>query len=185
MDGCQTVRKNGSNRRDRVGDGPVQHRSSAVDPEANGLGLVRKFERSSTTMADDSPPSTNQIIRMKARRTIQAPNLGDRFNVPLRGVDVGPETRCAHYDGPRDVIAIRFACCGVFYPCHACHLAVAEHDAERWAPDQFDTRAVLCGHCGTVLTIEQYLEGDQACSACGTAFNPRCARHYDRYFEVR
>lgn len=136
-------------------------------------------------MSDEPSPLTNQIIRAKARRTTQAPHLDNRFNVPLRGVGVGPETRCVHYDGPRDVIALRFACCGVFYPCHACHVAVADHDAERWPPDRFDTRAVRCGVCGTVLTIEQYVEGDQACSACGTTFNPRCARHYDRYFEVR
>lgn len=136
-------------------------------------------------MSDDSSPSTNRIIRTEARRTPQAPHRDDRFHVPLRGVEVGPETRCAHYHGPRDVIAIRFACCGVFHPCHACHAAVADHDAERWPRDRFDTRAVLCGACGTVLTIEQYVEADHVCSACGTAFNPRCAQHYDRYFEVR
>ncbi len=185
MNGCQAVRENGSNRRNRVGDGSVQHPSSAAGSGTSPLGSVRRFERNSTTMSDDPPSLTNRIIQAKARRTPQASHLDERFNVPLRGVEVGPETRCVHYHGPRDVIAIRFACCGVFYPCHACHVAVADHDAERWSPDRFDTRAVRCGDCGTVLTIEQYVEADHACSTCGTAFNPRCARHYDRYFEVR
>jgi len=36
----------------------------------------------------------------------------------VRGVDVGPETRCRHYDSELDVIAIRFPCCETFYPCY-------------------------------------------------------------------
>jgi uncharacterized CHY-type Zn-finger protein len=106
------------------------------------------------------------------------------FDVPLRGVEVGPETRCAHYHGPRDIIAVRFACCDAFYPCHACHRECADHESERWPPDQFDTSAVLCGKCGTALTIEQYLKAEHTCPACGGAFNPGCERHHDRYFQV-
>ena len=37
------------------------------------------------------------------RRTTTAPSADDRFSVPLRGVAVGPETRCAHWDAPVDV----------------------------------------------------------------------------------
>jgi uncharacterized CHY-type Zn-finger protein len=130
--------------------------------------------------ADDSPSD-----RWGPRRTTRAPELDPRFDVPVRGVDVGPETRCAHYHGPRDVIAIRFACCDVFYPCHACHEAIADHAPERWPPDRFDASAVLCGQCETVLTIEQYLTAEPTCPACGTAFNPGCERHHNRYFELR
>jgi uncharacterized CHY-type Zn-finger protein len=36
-----------------------------------------------------------------------------------------------------------------------------------------------------VLTIEQYLDADHMCPACGAVFNPNCARHHNRYFEVR
>jgi len=118
-------------------------------------------------------------------RTRWAPRTDDRFDVPLRGVDVGPETRCAHYRGPQDVIAVRFPCCNAFYPCHACHEALTDHAAERWAPDQFDTPGVLCGQCRAVLSIEQYLNANSTCPSCGTAFNPGCARHHNRYFEVR
>lgn len=98
------------------------------------------------------------------------------------GVDVGPETRCAHYDGERDVIAVRFGCCETFYPCHACHDAVADHDAEQLPRDRFDEPAVRCGACATTLSAATYLAADHSCPACGAAFNPGCRAHYDSYF---
>ena len=101
----------------------------------------------------------------------------------VRGVEVGPETRCTHYDGDRDVIALRFGCCGAFYACHACHEAAVDHDARPWPRDRFDEPAVLCGVCETALSVREYLDADHACPACGTAFNPECRAHYDRYFE--
>jgi len=124
----------------------------------------------------------------------------DVHGYTVRGVDVGPETRCRHYDSELDVIAIRFACCGTFYPCYECHLVAADHEAERWdvdaegsadradAEDESasnrggDTPAVLCGICGTVLTISAYLDSGDRCPSCGAEFNPGCRRHYDRYF---
>jgi uncharacterized CHY-type Zn-finger protein len=101
----------------------------------------------------------------------------------VRGVAVGPETRCAHYDGKRDVIALRFGCCETFYPCHACHAAVADHESEPWPRERFDDPAVLCGGCGTALSARSYLEADHECPACSAAFNPGCEAHYSRYFE--
>ena len=137
----------------------------------------------------------------------------------VRGVDVGPETRCHHYDSDLDVIAIRFPCCGTFYPCYECHLAAANHEPERWgesgstvsrsgeddgsaapeggksgesetrtngsaesSPAGTDADAVLCGVCGTVLTVAEYVDCDDRCPNCDAAFNPGCRRHYDRYF---
>ena len=123
--------------------------------------------------------------RWGPRRTTLAPDRDDRFDVPVRGVDVGPETRCAHYHGPQDIVAVRFPCCQAFYPCFACHEEATDHEAQRWPADQFDVPAVLCGECQAVLTIQQYLDADNTCLSCGAAFNPNCARHYDRYFEVR
>jgi uncharacterized CHY-type Zn-finger protein len=81
----------------------------------------------------------------------------DAVRVPLRGVDVDAETRCAHYDSDRDVVAIRFPCCDVFYPCAACHAAVADHPPERLPPAAFGEGAVSCGACGTVLAASTYL----------------------------
>ena len=101
----------------------------------------------------------------------------------VRGVDVGPETRCAHYAGDRDVVALRLGCCETFYPCHRCHEAVAAHDAAPWPRERFDDPAVLCGGCATALSVTAYLDADHACPACGTAFNPGCRAHYDYYFE--
>ncbi|MFC7156792.1 CHY zinc finger protein [Halomarina halobia] len=110
--------------------------------------------------------------------------LDPRFDVPLCGVSTDGETRCAHYASERDVIAVAFRCCGVYYPCRACHDALADHEAARWPPERFDEPAVLCGACRTTLTVAAYLGCDHVCPACGAAFNPGCARHADRYFVV-
>ena len=132
------------------------------------------------------------------RRTTLAPALDDRFAVPLRGVSVDAETRCAHWESDLDVVALRFGCCATFSPCHACHAETADHDPEPWPRARFDEHAVLCGVCGTTLSARAYLDGDSegrspsgsrakpdddACPACGTAFNPGCRQHRDRYFE--
>lgn len=108
--------------------------------------------------------------------------MTDRSDL-VRGVGLDSETRCAHYDSPRDVIAIRFACCGEFYACYDCHAARADHEAERWPADARDERAVLCGVCGNGLMIAEYLDCDHRCPACDAAFNPGCANHYHLYFE--
>lgn len=132
----------------------------------------------------EHPPGKKAADEQPDMRVVRTPATDDRFAVSLRGVEVDPETRCAHYRGPRDIIAIRFPCCDVFYPCFACHEATTDHEAQRWSPDQFDEAAVLCGACRTVLTIRQYLDGEHTCPSCGAAFNPGCVRHHDRYFKV-
>ena len=104
--------------------------------------------------------------------------------VRVRGVGVGAETRCAHYDGERDVIAIRFACCGTYFPCYRCHAAAADHDSKVRPRSSFDDPGVLCGVCGAELSVSEYLNAADACPRCGAAFNPGCAAHYDRYFEM-
>ncbi|ELZ41897.1 zinc finger CHY domain protein [Halorubrum californiense DSM 19288] len=133
------------------------------------------------------------------RETTTAPDTDPRFGVPLRGIDVDPETRCAHWDDPVDVVALRFGCCETYYPCDACHDAATDHEAVPWPRERFDEPAVLCGGCGTTLTARAYLDcdseaqgasgsrtqsGDDTCPACGAAFNPGCRKHRDRYFEV-
>lgn len=100
------------------------------------------------------------------------------------GQDADGETRCAHYSGPNDRVAIRFHCCGRYYCCHACHEALATHGVVRWPSDAFHERAVLCGACRSELTIREYLNGGSRCPRCGAGFNPRCAAHHPLYFEV-
>jgi len=102
---------------------------------------------------------------------------------PVRGVGVGPETRCAHWAGERDVVAIRAPCCERHYPCASCHDELADHPLSPIPEAEFDEPGVLCGVCGTALAVRAYLDADHTCPACGAAFNPGCATHYDRYFE--
>lgn len=120
---------------------------------------------------------------MAERRTIEPPGTDDRFAVPLRGVAVDLETRCAHYDDHHDRIAIRFACCGVYYPCFRCHEELADHEAERIPRSAFDEAGVLCGGCGTALSVLAYLDSRDVCPRCGAAFNPGCRRHHGQYFD--
>lgn len=120
---------------------------------------------------------------MPDNRPTTAPPAHDaRFTVPLCGVDVDAETRCAHYETARDVIALRFPCCDVFYPCHACHDALADHPAQQWdAASDLDKPAVLCGACRAVLTWRQYLAAEHTCPGCGAPFNPGCTTHLHLY----
>jgi len=103
---------------------------------------------------------------------------------PVRGVDVGPETRCAHYRTDRDVVAFKFACCECYYPCFRCHEERTDHEAVPWPRDRFDEPSVLCGVCDTTLPVPDYLEGDYRCPACDAAFNPGCGAHAALYFET-
>lgn len=100
----------------------------------------------------------------------------------VHGVLVDTETRCVHYDTTRDVVAIRFHCCGSYYACHACHDTLTTHDATQWPREAYDTRAVLCGRCGSTQSIRGYLDNDDGCPACGGDFNPGCREHSQYYF---
>jgi len=99
------------------------------------------------------------------------------------GPVIDDETRCIHYGTPPDVIAIQFACCREFYPCHRCHAETAGHPAAQWPVASRSERAVLCGVCGHLLTIADYLESD-ACPYCAAPFNPGCTLHTQLYFQV-
>ena len=133
---------------------------------------------------DETPPADDEATSSTDRETTTAPETDARFAVPLRGVRVDPETRCVHWDDPVDVVALRFGCCETYYPCDGCHDAATDHEAVPWPRERFDEPAVLCGACRTTLTAREYLNSDDACPACGTAFNPGCRKHRDRYFEV-
>ena len=104
-------------------------------------------------------------------------------NIAVRGATVDQQTRCVHYASPLDVVAIRFACCGEYYPCYRCHEEAAGHPIKVWPASAFDTRAVLCGVCRRELTIAEYLATD-ACPHCGARFNPGCHAHAHHYFAM-
>lgn len=99
------------------------------------------------------------------------------------GLVIDAETRCSHWHSELDIIAIKFKCCGLWYPCFECHAAVADHVAETWGVDERDEKAVLCGKCGKQLKIEEYFACDSTCPECGSGFNPGCSKHYHLYFE--
>lgn len=99
----------------------------------------------------------------------------------VHGAVVDAQTRCAHWHGPRDVLAIRFPCCGRWYPCHSCHEEAADHPGEVWPADAAGEHALLCGRCGETSTIAEYLSSS-TCARCGGAFNERCRLHHDLYF---
>lgn len=106
------------------------------------------------------------------------------FGHEIFGNDVDPQTRCGHYKSDLDIIAIKFRCCGKWFPCISCHDELADHPPLVWPLAARDSEAVLCGVCGRLLTIAEYLSCDSACTGCGRSFNPGCANHYHLYFEV-
>lgn len=102
--------------------------------------------------------------------------------VKLGGYLSDDQTRCIHYHSRLDIIAIKFKCCGIYYPCYECHEALSGHEAETWAGSDYDQLAVLCGACKNQLTIRQYLDCKSQCPYCSAPFNPNCSRHYHLYF---
>jgi len=106
------------------------------------------------------------------------------FQTLVRGVNLDPQTRCEHYRGPTDIVAIKMKCCGVYYACKDCHAALADHPFEVWPESEWDQAAILCGACGAQLSINHYLQSKSRCPACRELFNPRCRNHYHLYFAV-
>lgn len=102
----------------------------------------------------------------------------------VRGLGLDAQSRCAHWHGPTDVVAIRMACCGVYYACIDCHTALADHPAQPWPATSGDARAVLCGACGHEMSIAAYLSSGSQCPACAHPFNPGCQRHWPHYFTL-
>jgi uncharacterized CHY-type Zn-finger protein len=102
----------------------------------------------------------------------------------VRGVNLDPQSRCEHYRGPYDIVAIKMKCCGVYYACKDCHAALADHETSVWPESQWDHEAILCGACGATLTILQYMQSGSRCATCGAQFNPGCRSHYHLYFQV-
>ena len=105
-------------------------------------------------------------------------------NEEVNGTGVDQQTRCAHYHKEIDIIAIKFKCCGEWFPCFQCHNENAIHEPNVWTKNERDTKAILCGNCGHQLAIGEYMNCGSICPNCRAAFNPGCALHYGLYFEV-
>ncbi|SFB32571.1 Uncharacterized protein, contains Zn-finger domain of CHY type [Lentibacillus halodurans] len=96
---------------------------------------------------------------------------------------IDQETRCEHYHSSNDRIAIKFYCCGEYFPCYKCHAQYGCGTTKVWPRTKFDRKAIFCGNCKTELTINEYLKGSYRCPFCHAAFNPGCALHAHLYFE--
>jgi uncharacterized CHY-type Zn-finger protein len=103
--------------------------------------------------------------------------------IEVKGKLVDNQTRCEHYHSTLDIIAIKFKCCGEYYPCYQCHEEIADHKSQVWKKDERDTKAILCGVCQQELTINEYFNSNNQCPNCHSAFNPGCRNHYYLYFE--
>lgn len=105
--------------------------------------------------------------------------------VPVHGLDLGPRSECQHWHSHKDIVALQFPCCDEFYACADCHASLADHPSQVWPKSSFDTtKAILCGACGHLLTITEYLQADDACPNCQAPFNPGCRLHRHLYFET-
>jgi uncharacterized CHY-type Zn-finger protein len=102
----------------------------------------------------------------------------------VRGIEVDAQTRCVHYRSAVDIVAIKMRCCGIYYACRDCHIALAGHAIAVWPRREWEERAVLCGACGAELTIREYLKSESRCPECGAEFNPGCRKHNHFYFEA-
>jgi uncharacterized CHY-type Zn-finger protein len=100
----------------------------------------------------------------------------------IYGIDVDPQTRCAHWHSEVDIIAIKFKCCGKWFPCYECHADLSDHTSQVWGIDECDEKAVLCGNCGYFLSIDEYMNCENVCPECEHGFNAGCANHYHLYF---
>ena len=50
----------------------------------------------------------------------------------VRGINVDAQTRCVHYRSDLDIVAIKMRCCGVYWACKDCHIALAGHAIAVW-----------------------------------------------------
>ena len=113
----------------------------------------------------------------------QAKRLHQASGEYIFGSPIDDQTRCKHYHSATDIIAIRFKCCAQYYPCIYCHEESANHAPEVWRAEDEQQKAVLCGHCGLALTIQEYLSAKNQCPGCQSFFNPHCRQHNHYYFE--
>lgn len=102
----------------------------------------------------------------------------------VKGHVLDEETRCTHYHSEIDRIAIKFYCCGIYFPCYECHTESGCGNPQVWPLESFNEDAILCGSCGYELSISAYLSCKSKCPKCSAAFNPGCSLHRHLYFKT-
>jgi uncharacterized CHY-type Zn-finger protein len=134
-------------------------------------------------------PATFALPEQMGHATVAAADDGGSFRImssrpKVRGLSLDPQTRCSHYHTPTDIIAIKMKCCGIYYACKDCHTLLAGHRIQVWPHSEWHEPAILCGACGTELSIHAYLHSDSRCPACHSPFNPACRNHHHFYFQL-
>lgn len=99
----------------------------------------------------------------------------------LRGLLTDRQSRCVHYAGPTDVVALQLACCPDYWACRRCHDALAGHEAVPTPLEDVHREPALCGVCGRRMRTHEYLAAE-SCPSCGAGFNPGCRLHRHLYF---
>ena len=99
----------------------------------------------------------------------------------IYGDVIDQETRCIHYAGELDIIALKCFSCKKYYPCYHCHDAHEDHAFAAYPVRLEEDKVVFCGSCRSELTIAQYL-ADARCIFCRHPFNPGCKQHRKIYF---
>ncbi len=140
-------------------------------------------ERADHTGLQPGLNNSDAPVSIKAVRWEHA-ILTSALKPEVLGVDLDAGSRCLHYHGPTDIVAIKMKCCQHYYACIACHSTLADHAAETWPADEWDRIAVLCGACGLEMSIGDYMSSGNLCPRCAAAFNPGCRNHYHLYFEM-
>ncbi|MCY3884858.1 MAG: CHY zinc finger protein [Gammaproteobacteria bacterium] len=122
---------------------------------------------------------------MEDRKTTSQQNQVCIGGVTVNGRGIDAQTRCVHYHGPLDIVGIRFKCCGDWFSCYFCHEELTDHESVMWQFSEGKKKAIICGSCGTRLSIDTYLDGKDQCPHCKAHFNPGCRLHHHLYFELR
>lgn len=160
--------------------------STEINISANATGKLSEEStiKAANITSSTTPAIPNELIPIiMTSGTIKLIVKRSDNMVKIYGKVVDDETRCEHYASEKDIIAIKFYCCGKYYPCYKCHQEAEDHSIQRWPKEEFDQQAILCGVCQTEQTIETYMNHN-TCPECDSPFNENCRLHYPIYFEV-
>ncbi|MDW3648542.1 MAG: CHY zinc finger protein [Bacteroidia bacterium] len=102
----------------------------------------------------------------------------------VQGLELDSQSRCVHWNSELDIVALRMPEDEAFYACYECYEAIHHTLPPRWKKEDFEeAKSILCGQCGTVMSVRTYLDSKNHCPSCKSSFNPGCAKHYHFYFE--
>lgn len=105
--------------------------------------------------------------------------------VSIHGAWIDHNTRCKHWNLELDIIALKFKCCGKYYPCYLCHAEYNDHEPRRWLGSDLSlVPMVVCGVCYHEYTYTEYATLEYSCDKCLSKFNPKCSLHMDYYVDL-